>query len=356
MQRRLEAAMSKECRDPGRIFADGKLTSAVQWTTMMKTSNKSKNLKRRLPSKPANRGKSSGKSHGPISKRVKSVVEGPNPNMEPLKNPRTSHNPVFVPKPAGDDLEDDFVIEDVVDDAGSIDGDDADTPMKSKQKKQKKGKKPPPEPKVKQPKPSLHPTGEDDDLPAPSRFSAAIKRALGKDATEIEIADYALEDAAFTTWPTTDTKTTLDNLPQAIKSAIDFDKASKGVPKGKPGSPVVLVVCSGGMRSADMVRAVRGMSKLPVAKLFAKHFKLEEQKSFLKNSRPVIAVGTPARLEALVESGALSLDGLQLLVVDATHRDVKQRTIIENTKQEFLALFKSLLPKILASKFKLLWF
>jgi hypothetical protein len=39
---------------------------------------------------------------------------------------------------------------------------------------------------------------------------------------------------------------------------------------------------------------------------FAKHFKVEEQVSFLQKSRTGIAVGTPQRLIDLVENGTIS--------------------------------------------------
>lgn len=41
-----------------------------------------------------------------------------------------------------------------------------------------------------------------------------------------------------------------------------------------------------------------------VAKLFAKHIKLEESIKFLKSTRTGIAVGTPTRLADLVDNGA----------------------------------------------------
>lgn len=40
-----------------------------------------------------------------------------------------------------------------------------------------------------------------------------------------------------------------------------------------------------------------------VAKLFAKHIKLDEAKQFLKRSRVNIGVGTPMRIIDLIESG-----------------------------------------------------
>jgi protein CMS1 len=80
---------------------------------------------------------------------------------------------------------------------------------------------------------------------------------------------------------------------------------------------------------------------------FAKHFKLEEQVSFLQKYRTGIAVGTPQRLIDLIENGtltpsvlrtqflltrfldALSLQYLKRLVVDASHIDQKKRGIMD---------------------------
>lgn len=82
---------------------------------------------------------------------------------------------------------------------------------------------------------------------------------------------------------------------------------------------------------------------------FAKHFKVEEQVQFLKKSKTGIAVGTPARLEALLDNGwspalskaakieglltcsagALSIEYLKRIVVDASHIDQKKRGIMD---------------------------
>lgn len=79
---------------------------------------------------------------------------------------------------------------------------------------------------------------------------------------------------------------------------------------------------------------------------FAKHFKVEEQVSFLQKHNTGIAVGTPQRLIDLIENGnhnsiillassanwvtgSLSLASLQRLVVDASHIDSKKRGIVD---------------------------
>lgn len=53
-----------------------------------------------------------------------------------------------------------------------------------------------------------------------------------------------------------------------------------------------------------------------IAKLFAKHIKLQEQIDLLASTPIHIAVGTPQRLVALAEEGSLKLDQLELVVID----------------------------------------
>lgn len=79
---------------------------------------------------------------------------------------------------------------------------------------------------------------------------------------------------------------------------------------------------------------------------FAKHFKVEEQVSFLQKNNTGIAVGTPQRLIDLIENGnhnsiillassangvpgSLSLASLKRLVVDASYIDSKKRGIVD---------------------------
>jgi protein CMS1 len=83
-----------------------------------------------------------------------------------------------------------------------------------------------------------------------------------------------------------------------------------------------------------------------VAKLFAKHIKIQDSINFLKSSRTGIAVGTPQRLKDLMDDGwdllpsdeksytnrdvgALQVDRLERIIVDASHIDQKKRGILE---------------------------
>ena len=144
------------------------------------------------------------------------------------------------------------------------------------------------------------------------------------------------------------------------------------------GSPTVLFIASGAMRVADATRIfkskfLRQEKGGDAAKLFARHFKLEEHMAYLKRAKigsgwsilvhiPVTAsnwtlvsnffsaVGTPGRIgKLLCESGkhsqtrqlstfadqftdALSVSALTHIIFDATYRDVKKRSLFDITE------------------------
>ncbi|PWN46168.1 hypothetical protein IE81DRAFT_363580 [Ceraceosorus guamensis] len=170
------------------------------------------------------------------------------------------------------------------------------------------------------------------------------------------------------------TAATLDNLqPHEVQAA----------------QPVCLVVTGNAMRAADLCRSLRAFlgsrtgpeeksqessgagqkqksnkpakkqeasskverGKLTVAKLFARHFKLKEHVEWLKDNKIPLAAGTPQRLRALLEAenphsaeseptSALDLSKLQLLVLDVTWRDEKERGLLEGfeTRDETVRL------------------
>nr|POE90128.1 protein cms1 [Quercus suber] len=97
------------------------------------------------------------------------------------------------------------------------------------------------------------------------------------------------------------------------------------------GSPHTLVVAGAGLRAADLTRALRGFQTKEslVAKLFAKHIKLSEAVELVKKSRIGVGVGTPQRIIDLLEDGALRVEHLEMIVVDASHIDQKKRGILD---------------------------
>lgn len=98
----------------------------------------------------------------------------------------------------------------------------------------------------------------------------------------------------------------------------------------KNGSPHTIIICSSGLRCADVARTVRKFAAQGshVAKLFGKE-KVDALTKFMQSHRTGIAIGTPMRLSALTENGAMSIDRLERIVVDASSIDVKKRGILE---------------------------
>ncbi|CAI6094074.1 unnamed protein product [Clonostachys chloroleuca] len=158
----------------------------------------------------------------------------------------------------------------------------------------------------------------------------------------------------------------LTNLPDFLEQFSE-DKEGLSRSSKKPGSPHTLIVAGAGLRAADIVRgpnlpdkfatdkkesAVRKFQtkNCAVAKLFAKHMKIEEQITYLKSKKTGIAVGTPARLADLIDNGALSLENLERLVVDASHIDQKKRGVMD-MKDTMMPLARFLARKEFKEKY-----
>lgn len=129
---------------------------------------------------------------------------------------------------------------------------------------------------------------------------------------------------------------------------VSDDLAQADAPWRKEhGAPRLLMVTGNAQRAADIARALRAL--LPsddtrpakrrkgaepstaggVAKLFARHFKVDEQVTHLQENAAPLAVGTPHRVQQLLERGALRTDHLVALVVDHSWTDAKMRTIFD---------------------------
>lgn len=103
---------------------------------------------------------------------------------------------------------------------------------------------------------------------------------------------------------------------------------SKVASKEDFGCPLLLVVCSSAIRATQIIKSMCAkLIKCKIAKLFAKHFKVEEQMEMLSKEYFPIALGTPNRLRKLIEVGALSLRRAALVLVDVTP-DSKQFTVL----------------------------
>jgi hypothetical protein len=115
----------------------------------------------------------------------------------------------------------------------------------------------------------------------------------------------------------------------------NYDNEEKGCPK-------VLVICSGARRAADVIKVMSKELKCKIGKLFAKHFKVEEQVTFLAENYCHVAVGTPNRLSKLVELGALSLSKVRLVMVDMAKNEKKYTVLtMPLVKDDFFVFMSS---------------
>ncbi|KAK0717075.1 U3-containing 90S pre-ribosomal complex subunit-domain containing protein [Lasiosphaeria miniovina] len=174
---------------------------------------------------------------------------------------------------------------------------------------------------------------------------------FGTDLSPIELSDLYISATAIKDTTSWQKPRSQNNLPDFLEAFSENPEKLQSAPR-KLGAPHTIIVAAAGQRAADLVRSVRTFQQkgIPVAKLFAKHFKVEEQVAFLKKTRTGIAVGTPQRLIDLIDDGALSIEHLKRIVIDASHIDQKKRDIT-NMKETMLPLTKLLSRKDLKDKY-----
>ncbi|GAA5958208.1 hypothetical protein JCM3765_002848 [Sporobolomyces pararoseus] len=136
----------------------------------------------------------------------------------------------------------------------------------------------------------------------------------------------------------TSSVTTREDLLKFMKDALPTACTTLGkLPKSK-GSPRILVVSGAALRVADLCRQVKNFrvkltkddNLIDVGKLFAKHFKLSQHAEYLDKTYVGIAVGTPNRIEKLLnETDSLKLTHLSHLILDTTHLDQKKRSLMD---------------------------
>lgn len=88
---------------------------------------------------------------------------------------------------------------------------------------------------------------------------------------------------------------------------VDSKRSRYGMSEAaaEPGAPHTLIVTAAALRATDLGRAVRGWQtkEVVVAKLFAKHIKLDEAIATCRAARMGVGVGTPGRILDLVKHG-----------------------------------------------------
>ncbi|KAH7573378.1 hypothetical protein ACOSP7_007025 [Xanthoceras sorbifolium] len=141
-----------------------------------------------------------------------------------------------------------------------------------------------------------------------------------------------------------DVKTLEKHMKESFGPSWKEALCEKHLVEGKidPGCPAVLIISSSALRSIELLRGFRSLTKeCRAVKLFSKHMKVEEQVSSLKN-RVNIGSGTPSRIKKLIDIEALGISRIAVIVLDM-HADVKGYSLftLPQVRDEFWDLYKT---------------
>ncbi|GAA5830231.1 hypothetical protein JCM3766R1_002833 [Sporobolomyces carnicolor] len=165
------------------------------------------------------------------------------------------------------------------------------------------------------------------------RLSEKQKRAMpslsGLELDEMRLNQTMIQD--------TSSVSNRDDLLAFMKEALPTACTTLGKLPKAHGSPRIIVLSGAALRVADLCRQVKTFrvkqkdgNVIDVGKLFAKHFKLNEHAEYLQKTYVGIAVGTPNRIEKLLnETDSLKLTHLSHLILDTTHLDAKKRSLMD---------------------------
>ncbi|KAK7015040.1 protein cms1 [Favolaschia claudopus] len=165
---------------------------------------------------------------------------------------------------------------------------------------------------------------------------------------DIRIPVDSIADTTMWTGPRT-----LDNLVDFIIKVLPNLRLRLSQKSKTNGAPTLLFVSGAALRVVDVTRVLkdkklRGEKGAEVAKLFAKHFKLSEHVTYLRRTKIGSAAGTPGRIgKLLCETDALAVNALSHIILDVSFRDSKKRNMLDipETRDE---VFKMVLgaPKV----------
>ncbi|KAH7930851.1 hypothetical protein BV22DRAFT_999642, partial [Leucogyrophana mollusca] len=185
-------------------------------------------------------------------------------------------------------------------------------------------------------------------------FISSVQAKTFPSMSGLELGDMLIPETSIVDTTLWTESRSLDQLVEFITKILPMLHTRLSQRSKSAGAPTLLFVAGAALRVADVTRVLkdrrlRGDKGGDVAKLFAKHFKLEEHVSYLKRSKIGAAVGTPGRVgKLLCETDALSLSQLTHIILDISFRDTKKRSLLDipETRDE---VFKTVLgaPKVL---------
>ncbi|KAK2168500.1 hypothetical protein LSH36_16g03058 [Paralvinella palmiformis] len=156
----------------------------------------------------------------------------------------------------------------------------------------------------------------------------AINKHYGGQLSAVERDDMSLSECHFASCSSV--SDTVSSYLHTVLTVSKWKKRIKAMEQS-PGSPRLLIICSAGSRAVNLIRDLRSFcsEECRVAKLFAKHIKLEEQTKFLKKTVIQAGVGTPNRIASLLDNESLSLCQTNFVLLDWSWRDAKLRRLVD---------------------------
>ncbi|KAI0003271.1 U3-containing 90S pre-ribosomal complex subunit-domain containing protein [Russula compacta] len=277
----------------------------------------------------------------------------------------------------GDDLDDDFMPDEIValsedegfatlgdqDDIDKLlsageEEEDAESPMAQtkallEDKKRKRREK---EKERRAKKRKCNETTESGDLSSvalrsPSAISEYLSimqaRSFSKLST-LEFQDMHIPESSIVDTTAWTGSRNLDTLVDFIIQAVPSLHTRLQQRTKSSGAPTMIFLAGAALRVAFVTRvlknkALQGEKGAGVAKLFAKHFKLEEHVNYLNKTKIGSAVGTPGRVGKLLgDTNALSVSALTHVILDVSYHDAKNRCLLDipETRDE---IFKTVL-------------
>jgi protein CMS1 len=168
-----------------------------------------------------------------------------------------------------------------------------------------------------------------------SEYLSTMQAKAFPKMSALELQDRQIQENFIVDTTTWTGSRSLDTLVDFITQAVPTLHTRLLQRTKSCGAPTLLFLTGAALRVADVTRALKnktlqGEKGAGVAKLFAKHCKLEEHINHLKKNKIGSAVGTPGRVgKLLCETDALSVSALTHVVLDVSHRDAKQFCLLD---------------------------
>lgn len=147
--------------------------------------------------------------------------------------------------------------------------------------------------------------------------------------------------------------TTIDSLEYSLKRSENrWKRLFATPPLENPAHPYAIFISPSALGSLDCIKKCPEFhAGCPMAKLFAKHMKVEEQASLLQKNPICIGVGTPNRILKLAKDNHVYFSNLSHLILDM-RKNKKNQTLVDipEIAADFWSLWESFLKQGVVEK------